>query len=140
MSVTCAEFFADPAVSAALDRYAAAALDHLEAQGAEVELPDARAYLEEQGISEIPDGPIEVHRTVGDPEHVMRLSVPTARTAACRSAGWSMANGSASGSAVVRKEEEEQAWAATSAPIRRLRYRALRSHFRPVALLSRRTR
>jgi hypothetical protein len=76
MSVTRAEFFADPAVSAALDRYAAAALDHLEARGAEAELPDLRAYREEQGMRDIPEGPIEVHRTVGDPEHMMRPICP----------------------------------------------------------------
>jgi hypothetical protein len=76
MSVTRSEFFADANVNAALDRYADIVLDHVEARGPDSELPDPKAYLEEQGIRDFPDGPIEVHRTVGQQEHVMRPLCP----------------------------------------------------------------
>ena len=76
MSVSRQRFFADPAVIASLDAYADSALDHLEAGGNAEQLPDLPEFLRARGISEIPDGPIEVHHSVGDPDHVMRPMCP----------------------------------------------------------------
>lgn len=75
MSVTREEFFNDPGVIAGLDDYADAALDYLEAGGTETDLPNPVAFLKERGINEIP-GPIEVHRTVGEIDQVLRPVCP----------------------------------------------------------------
>jgi hypothetical protein len=76
MSVTREQFFNDPGVIAVLDEYADAALNDFEALGTETALPDPVAFLKRRGINEIPEGPIEVHRTFGQPDQVMRPLCP----------------------------------------------------------------
>jgi hypothetical protein len=75
MSISRQEFFGNASVIASLDDYAEAALDHLEANDADADLPELPIFLKQRGI-EVPEGPIKVHRTVGDPNHVMRPICP----------------------------------------------------------------
>jgi hypothetical protein len=58
------EFLAAPAVVAAIEEYGNAALDHIEAGGLDVDLPDLAAFFQERGIPEPPGGPLTVTRTV----------------------------------------------------------------------------
>ncbi len=76
MSVTRQEFFSGAAVVRALDDYADAALDLLEGGGTEHNLPDVVAFLQDRGIGDIPEGPIEVHRTVGETDRELRPLCP----------------------------------------------------------------
>ena len=72
MTITREQFFEDPAVLAALDKYADAALDRIEAGDTETDLPDPVAFLKQAGVNDLPEGPIDVHHTVGDPIHIER--------------------------------------------------------------------
>jgi hypothetical protein len=76
MTITRMEFFEHALVTAALDDYADAALDHFEDSGTQADLPNVVKFLQQRGIAELPAGPIEVHRTVGEPDHVMRPVCP----------------------------------------------------------------